>query len=310
MADTEHGATVRRWNRSSGVPAAWATAALMGSAWDTATTVSPGWRATSRASAEVIRVCISRNDSPPGKRKPLGLRCTVGPLGLLGQVRQLGAGPLAEVALEEAPVGADPQAQGLGDGPGRLGGALERRGVDGHRAAPLPSPARAPIRSATASAWARPSSDRWRPGARPGRTLPVVGVFPWRTRRTTVGRSECFGSAGHARSPYSVRRPGRPPGAAPDRAHSGPGTRVPWSRSSWDRREGHQFHRPSSTTTDGTSRVRTKNVSSRMPAARPTPISTIWVSPVAVSTPNVPARIRPADVTVVPVASTACRTAT
>ncbi len=46
-----------------------------------------------------------------------------------------------------------------------------------------------------------------------------------------------------------------------------------------------------------------------MPAARPTPISTIWVSPVTVSTPNVPARISPADVTVVPVASTAWRTA-
>src|SRR5438874_65611 len=30
-------------------------------------------------------------------------------------------------------------------------------------------------RSATAAAWARPVSDRWSPGAWPGRSLPVVG---------------------------------------------------------------------------------------------------------------------------------------
>src|SRR5206468_3366644 len=68
----EHGAIITRWKRSRWIPSACATAALIGSAWDTTTTAAPGWRATIRASAEVMRVCISVNDSPPGKRNPLG----------------------------------------------------------------------------------------------------------------------------------------------------------------------------------------------------------------------------------------------
>src|SRR5438105_7867604 len=44
------------------------------------------------------------------------------------------------------------------------------------------------MRSATASAWDRPLSDRLSPRAWPGRTLPVVGVSPWRTRSSSVGR--------------------------------------------------------------------------------------------------------------------------
>ena len=124
----------------------------------------------------------------------------------------------AEVALEEPPLGPDPQPESPGDGLGRLGGALQRRGVDGRRA-PAGPVRRAPaIRSATASAWAWPSSERWRPGARPGSTWPVVGVLPWRTRRTTVGRRG-LPSAGHARSPYSVHGH-RPDRRSPDR--SGP----------------------------------------------------------------------------------------
>src|SRR3954470_18239480 len=43
------------------------------------------------------------------------------------------------------------------------------------------------MRAATASACFFPSSDRCRPLARPGRSLPVVGVCPCRTRRTSVG---------------------------------------------------------------------------------------------------------------------------
>src|SRR3546814_5333303 len=43
------------------------------------------------------------------------------------------------------------------------------------------------MRSATACAWVSPVSARCRPGARPGRTLPVVGVCPCRTRSTSVG---------------------------------------------------------------------------------------------------------------------------
>ena len=43
--------------------------------------------------------------------------------------------------------------------------------------------------------------------------------------------------------------------------------------------DGHQFHRPSRTTVDGTSRVRTRNVSIRMPSASPNPMSRIWLPP-------------------------------
>ncbi len=74
--ETEQGETVRRWKRSRWIPAALAIAALIGSAWETATTVSPRCRATRRASAAAMRVCISRKDSPPGNRKALGERCT------------------------------------------------------------------------------------------------------------------------------------------------------------------------------------------------------------------------------------------
>src|SRR5215467_14502581 len=42
------------------------------------------------------------------------------------------------------------------------------------------------MRAAAASACLRPSSERCRPRARPGNFTPVVGVRPWRTRRTMV----------------------------------------------------------------------------------------------------------------------------
>src|SRR5437773_964997 len=76
IAVIEAGAIAIRWKRSRCAPTAWATAALIGSACDTTTTTAPGWRSPTRASAPTIRVCISTNDSPPGKRKPLGWRCT------------------------------------------------------------------------------------------------------------------------------------------------------------------------------------------------------------------------------------------
>jgi uracil-DNA glycosylase len=66
------------------------------------------------------------------------------------------------------------------------------------------------IRSAAAAAWARPSSDRCRPGARPGRTVPVVGVRPWRTRRATAGGGRRrAGTTGH-RTLSAVRSPSAP----------------------------------------------------------------------------------------------------
>ena len=94
-----------RWKRSSGVPRAWATAALMGSACETATTICPGCRATIRPSTEVMRVCISGNDSPPGKRKVLGLRCTEGPVRVLHLVGDVADVTRAQERDEEAPAG-------------------------------------------------------------------------------------------------------------------------------------------------------------------------------------------------------------
>ena len=37
------------------------------------------------------------------------------------------------------------------------------------------------------TAWSVPLLERWRPGARPGSLRPVVGVWPCRTRSTSVG---------------------------------------------------------------------------------------------------------------------------
>src|SRR6185437_10710965 len=77
-AETEQGEMTSRCTRSSGMPAVAATIALIGSACETATMVSPGWTFTSSRTAVRLRVDISVKDSPPGKRKPLGQRCTVG----------------------------------------------------------------------------------------------------------------------------------------------------------------------------------------------------------------------------------------
>src|SRR5688500_5141442 len=72
IAEIEHGEMTTRWKRSRCTPIAWATAALIGSAWETATTTPPEWRVTSLSTVVTMRVCISVNDSPSGKRKPLG----------------------------------------------------------------------------------------------------------------------------------------------------------------------------------------------------------------------------------------------
>src|SRR5438876_6169947 len=81
--------------------------------------------------------------------------------------------------------------------------------------------------------------------------------------------------------------------------------------------DGHQFHRPISTTADGTSSVLTRNVSISTPSASPTPTFTIvrtfcdpaLPDPTIASTPNVPASTSPADDTVVPVTLSARPTA-
>jgi len=81
--------------------------------------------------------------------------------------------------------------------------------------------------------------------------------------------------------------------------------------------DGHQFHRPISTTADGTSSVLTRNVSISTPSASPTPTSTTVrtlagpadAEPTTASTPNVSASTSPAEVTVVPVTDSARPTA-
>jgi hypothetical protein len=81
--------------------------------------------------------------------------------------------------------------------------------------------------------------------------------------------------------------------------------------------DGHQFHRPISTTADGTSSVLTRKVSISTPRASPTPTFTMVLTfcapalpePTIASTPNVPASTSPAEVTVVPVTLSARPTA-
>src|SRR5262249_19959133 len=169
-----------RWKRSGAVPMGWATAALMGSACDTATTILPVWRATMRARAPVTRACISVNDSPPGKRKPLGCCCTAR------------HSALAAASLRDRPVHLP---MSTSSRPRSMRTAMFRA------LAMMPAVPRArssredemattfsvlAMRAAAASACLRPCSERWRPRARPGSFTPVVGVRPWRTRRTMV----------------------------------------------------------------------------------------------------------------------------
>ena len=83
------------------------------------------------------------------------------------------------------------------------------------------------MRWATVSAWALPVSDRCRPGARPGRRVPVVGVRPCRTSSTRVGggglvamRASTYRRAGPTLEPTWTpwrrwRRRSRPAGRAP-----------------------------------------------------------------------------------------------
>ena len=81
----------------------------------------------------VMRCCICENDSPSGNWKVLGSDCTVRHSGS-AQVLELGAGPVAEVALDET------------------GSTCTGRPSSSERARRSPSPARA-------------VSCRWRPAA-------------------------------------------------------------------------------------------------------------------------------------------------
>ena len=188
---TEHGDTTMRWNRSRCVPSAWATAALIGSACDTATTVLPGWAATSRATAFADAHLHLGERLAAGEAEPARVALHGAPLGQLDQRLELGAGPLAEVALEQALVRLHPQAERLGDGRGRLAGALEGRGVDrgdlvalGDAGGDAPRPARGPCRPGAGRRPDPAASCRWWASARGGR----AGRWAWAASAWWSGR--------------------------------------------------------------------------------------------------------------------------
>src|SRR5262245_41771890 len=130
-----------------------------------------------------MRVCISMKDSPPGKRNPLGWRCTVCHSGFLARRRSLWPvhSPTSPSARSRSTRTARPWLRAIGSAVSRA-----RSSCEAYTAATLGSLS---MRAATTFAWRCPSSARCRPGACPGSTLPVVGVCPWRTRRTRVGRT-------------------------------------------------------------------------------------------------------------------------
>ncbi len=174
-----------------------------------------------------------------------------------------------------------------------------------HPPAPEHPPAPRPLRHARAPR--RPDPGPARPGAEPQQ--PASGPVPYRSPGCPAGprgRGLARRCAAPPRPvPWGRHRAGRHPGRRPRRAH-----RPRDGRPARLSRDGHQFHRPSSTTVHGTSTVRTTNVSIMTPRARPTPTSRIWeppepLPPTTANTANVPARTRPAEVTVVPVTAIA-----
>ena len=93
-----------RWNRSRWVPRAWATAALIGSAWETATTTSPGCARAQPGDAASADAGLHLGERlAAGEAEAARVALHRLPLGELHQLLQLAAGPLAEVALEQAP---------------------------------------------------------------------------------------------------------------------------------------------------------------------------------------------------------------
>ena len=191
------------------MPSAWASAALIGSACETATTARPGWPRTSRSSVPARRACIPVNDSPPGKRKPLGCRCAACHSG-----RRTSRASLRPVQSPKSHSISPRSARSGSPSACATGRAVSRARSRGevYTAAMRRS---APSRRARASACRRPSSERCRPGARPGSTMPVAPVRAWRHRSTSVGR-------GGRRVPTGGFTPPRGPAPASTGRRSGP----------------------------------------------------------------------------------------
>src|SRR6516165_5265188 len=128
-----------------------------------------------------MRADISMNDSPPGNRNPLGYRCTVFHSGSLA--RALSSPPVQSPKSHSSSPRSTATRSRRALAMGAAVSFARSRG-ELYTASTLFSVA---MRSATACACALPVSARCRPGARPGSTLPVVGVVPWRTNSINVG---------------------------------------------------------------------------------------------------------------------------
>ena len=93
-----------RWKRSSGVPRAWATAALMGSACETATTICPGCRATIRPSTGGHAGLHLRDRLAAREAEGAGAALHRLPLRPPGRLLQAHAGPLADVEVGQVAI--------------------------------------------------------------------------------------------------------------------------------------------------------------------------------------------------------------
>ena len=129
----EQGEMTSRCMRSSGMPAAAATIALIGSACDTATMVCAGVLGHQAEHGVHGAHRHLGEGLAAGKAEPAGPALHGGPLRGPVQPGQRLLGPVAHVDLDEAGRGPHPEAERLGDRGRRLAGALERRGVDGGR---------------------------------------------------------------------------------------------------------------------------------------------------------------------------------
>ena len=188
-----------RWKRSRWVPRAWATAALIGSAWDTTTTTPPACAARSRCDgADDARLHVGEALAA-GEPEPARVAVHRPPLGQLHQRLQLATGPVAEVALQQPSsicTFSSRAAPMAWPSPGRARG----RGVHGVDLRQLGDALGRRLGLGAALV------GQVQARARPGRTLPVVGVWPWRTSstrsrgRVAVLRGAMVGTPAYRRS--------------------------------------------------------------------------------------------------------------
>ena len=129
--------------------------------------------------ALMIRCCISGKLSPPGKRNVDGARWMVAHSGsLYSSASSLPVhSPKSHSSRPGSWMASSPKASAIGAAVSTVRSSGEQYSATTGIPASL---------SATSAACARPASARCRSGARPGSTLPVVGVCPCRTSRIVV----------------------------------------------------------------------------------------------------------------------------